>query len=182
MDSIASPGEPKCSIEGCASKAVPELSDFPICSYHFRKIIKKFRAKVEDRERGEIAEAKARHARNAERDKQRQAWLRDREQVYYVRTTQNTIKIGFTAHMLLRMQQYRLPLTHLLATEPGGRDVEKMRHQQFGEYRYGPLREDFRDSPELMAHIQLMRETHDTVLTNNDHTHEPIVIPRLVAS
>lgn len=172
----------RCGIEGCASQAVPELSDFPVCSYHFNKIIKRHRAKDIEREAAEEAKKKAMHARWAERDEQRQSWLRGREQVYYVHTSPKTIKIGFTAAIIDRMQQYRLPLTHLLATEPGGRDVEKMRHDQFGEYRYG-RREDFIDAPELREHIQLMRETHDTILTDRNHRHgEPMIIPKLVAT
>jgi len=181
MDTIASSGEPKCAIEGCASKTVP-LSEFPICEYHFRKIVKKYRTKVDEQERNRLAEDKARRARWAEKDERRRSWLRERSQVYYVRTGPNTIKIGFTAYLINRMQDYRLPLTHLLATEPGARAVEKERHQQFIEYRYGRLREDFIDAPELMAHIRLMRETHDTALTDNNMLHKTVVIPRLVAS
>lgn len=182
-DKVVSKDSPdRCGIEGCASQAVPELSDFPVCSYHFEKIIKKHKAKATQRERDQLTRQKDGVAQVAARDEKRKEWLRAREQVYYVRTGQNTIKIGFSAHLLNRIQSYRLPLTALLATEPGGRTVERERHQQFAEYRYGPKREDFVDAAELMEHIQLMRETHDTVLTDNDLRHEQIIIPKLVAT
>lgn len=162
-----------CAIENCTRSAAPKLSSYPVCRHHFQKITSKQRSEEKD------AEAKQR-ARWAEIDRERQAWLSQREQVYYVRTGPKVIKIGFTAHLLNRMKSYRLPLSTLLATEPGGRLVERERHQQFADYRYGPKREDFIDAPRLMTHIQLMRATYDTILTD-DPVHEQIVVPRLLA-
>jgi hypothetical protein len=167
-----------CAIEGCAGRAEPNLSTFPICAWHFRKVVKKQDAERYAKEKDQQEKLRI---RSAELDAQRDAWLREREQVYYIRTIDNVIKIGFTAHLLNRMKSYRLPLTHLLATEPGGRATERARHEQFAEYRYGRLREDFKDAPELMAHIALMRETHDTILTDDPYR-EQMIIPRLVAT
>src|SRR5215216_1797680 len=144
-----------CAVGWCNQDALPALSSFPICKEHFEKITYELNAKHRKELVALKKEAAEHNARLVKRQEKRTAWLRSREQVYYVRTGPDTIKIGFTAHLLNRMKSYRLPLTTLLATEPGGRLVERERHQQFADCRYGPKLENFADTPELMAHIQL---------------------------
>lgn len=50
------------------------------------------------------------------------------EVVYYIRFG-DRIKIGTTANLHRRLQD--LPYDELLATEPGGRELERVRHEQF---------------------------------------------------
>lgn len=73
--------------------------------------------------------------------------------VYYVRI-RDTIKIGTTVNMRSRMPQ--LMIDELLATEPGGEELEDMRHKQFAGLRIRGER--FRPEPELMSHIAMIRE------------------------
>lgn len=71
--------------------------------------------------------------------------------VYYLRIG-DRIKIGFTTNLKQRVANLRLDFDAVLATEPGGRDQESRRHQQFADERYG-RREDFAPSDRLMVHI-----------------------------
>lgn len=73
--------------------------------------------------------------------------------VYYVRI-RDTIKIGTTVN--LRSRLYSLVPDELLAIEPGGVRLERMRHQQFAAYRIRGER--FHPSEELMSHIAMLRE------------------------
>lgn len=93
----------------------------------------------------------------AEGDRQRIA----RSQVYYVRIPgDDLVKIGYAASLKERLTGLRVPREALLAVEPGARDVERERHQQFRAFRVNPKREDFWLSPELERWIQSLREQH----------------------
>lgn len=76
--------------------------------------------------------------------------------VYYVRTGRY-IKIGYTADLRQRLYSLRLDPTAVLATEPGGRQLEAQRHEQFAEDRIG-RREDFAPSLALLEHIRELTE------------------------
>lgn len=73
--------------------------------------------------------------------------------VYYLRVADDRIKIGYTTNLKQRLSNLRLDRSAVLATEPGGRDVEFRRHHEFADERYG-RREDFAASDELLAHIR----------------------------
>lgn len=73
--------------------------------------------------------------------------------VYYVRI-RDLIKIGTTTNMKARMLD--LLIDEVLATEPGGEDLETMRHEQF---RHLKVRgERFTPAPDLLSHIAMIRE------------------------
>ena len=68
--------------------------------------------------------------------------------VYYIRFG-DRIKIGTTVNIRSRLDD--LPHDRLLATEPGGHDLESQRHAQFAEHCI--TGEWFRPAPELLAHV-----------------------------
>lgn len=74
--------------------------------------------------------------------------------VYYVRLGDH-VKIGTTVNLTLRLRA--LYLDHdaslLLAVEPGGFELEQIRHEQFDAERVHANRELFNPSPRLLAHI-----------------------------
>lgn len=97
-------------------------------------------------------------ARRPERERLADLARRDREAgavVYYLRIG-DRIKIGFTTNLAQRVAALRLDPDAVLATEPGGRDIEYRRHLQFADERYG-RREDFAPSDRLMAHIRTLQ-------------------------
>jgi len=82
--------------------------------------------------------------------------------VYYmIREGQPYIKIGVSQNVHMRMKSIstlRRP-AHLLAVEPGGYYLEKVRHRQFRHLR-DPGSEWFRDSPEIRDHIADLTLAH----------------------
>jgi hypothetical protein len=79
----------------------------------------------------------------------------EQSQVYYVRIG-DYIKIGFTRNMSERLKSLRVEASDLMATEPGGRDKERERHEQFADIRRG-RKENFERTPELLTHIAKVR-------------------------
>lgn len=77
--------------------------------------------------------------------------------VYYVRRS-HLIKIGTTTNLHDRM--HVLMPDEILAVEPGGRELEKERHQQFADLRIGKLSEHFYPGRELKEHIAKVRAEH----------------------
>lgn len=75
--------------------------------------------------------------------------------VYYLDLGQH-IKIGFTTNLQQRLNALRADKDQLLAIEPGGRDVERARHDQFAHERLD-RRENFRISDRLTDHVQRIR-------------------------
>lgn len=75
------------------------------------------------------------------------------EFVYYIRIA-NQIKIGWTTDLKQRFSS--IGGEELLATEPGGFQLEQMRHKQFGSARIYRNREWFRPEPDLMSHIDML--------------------------
>lgn len=74
--------------------------------------------------------------------------------VYYLRIG-NHIKIGYSANLASRMGGYP-PDTEVLAVEPGGRDLERLRHRQFAHQLRMGL-EWFAPSLDLLLHIESLR-------------------------
>lgn len=77
-------------------------------------------------------------------------------QVYYLEMPYGKIKIGYTINVVQRCSNLRVHRDSLLATEPGGRQMERVRHRQFASIRDGQ-REDFDKTPELLAHIEKIK-------------------------
>jgi helix-turn-helix protein len=82
----------------------------------------------------------------------RQTPMLRRPVVYYLRFG-DRIKIGTTVGLTARLSN--IPHNELLATEPGGSDVETARHRQFAALRI--YREWFRPGPVLVDHIAALR-------------------------
>ncbi len=85
--------------------------------------------------------------------------------VYYIGDpATQLVKIGFTTLLKKRVAMHRnaRPAALLLATEPGGRSVERARHRQFRHLRrpQGPETEWFQRCPELMEHVSQVRVSH----------------------
>lgn len=76
--------------------------------------------------------------------------------VYYLALSPTTVKIGTTTDLAMRVRSLRTNLQYVLAVEPGGRDVERARHEQFAADRIS-RREDFRVSEALEKHINALR-------------------------
>lgn len=87
----------------------------------------------------------------------RQVALDEQAQVYYVRLSADVIKIGTTTVMTQRLSGLRVKADRVLATEPGGYDLEKIRHQQFAHLRHGRI-EDFTPAEDLLSHIAMLVE------------------------
>ena len=101
-------------------------------------------------------------------------------QVYYLGIAPDVVKIGYTVNLATRVRSIRRTLADVLATEPGGKDVEQKRHRQFAADRIGVWAEDFTLSAELAEHIQRMRRTHDTIVTAKGMAPERwTTVPRL---
>lgn len=77
--------------------------------------------------------------------------------VYYVRLGNDHVKIGTTGNLNRRMRELRVAnKDNLLAVERGTYTLEKHRHQQFAAYKFPGWKEDFHESEELLAHIELL--------------------------
>lgn len=79
--------------------------------------------------------------------------------VYYVEIG-SYIKIGYSKNLRSRLQALRVPVSDLLAVEPGGRSEEARRHEQFGHLRINKRWENFRPEPDLLEHIATTRATY----------------------
>lgn len=77
--------------------------------------------------------------------------------VYYMRIN-GRIKVGFTTDLTKRSRAYP-PDTELLAVEPGGKSLERRRHEQFSRY-LDRGREWFVEGPGLVEHIRSLSETY----------------------
>lgn len=77
--------------------------------------------------------------------------------VYYI-SLRDHIKIGYTTNMKSRMTA--LMPDAVLATEPGGRDVEKKRHRQFRHLLGTIGSEYFSVHPDLLTHIETVLAEH----------------------
>lgn len=84
--------------------------------------------------------------------------------VYYLDLYGTAIKIGTSTNVLQRIKSLRRSTIHLLALEPGGYAVEKMRHRQFSRERHESGLEDFSRSPRLLAHIERLTAKHGSPL------------------
>lgn len=82
------------------------------------------------------------------------ALMVDESVVYYVRFA-DRIKIGTTFNLARRMTG--VPHDTVLATEPGGRELEQARHAEFAQHRISRRMEWFNSGADLLAHIQVLQ-------------------------
>jgi hypothetical protein len=78
--------------------------------------------------------------------------------IYYLQVGK-LVKIGYTANLMQRMDNYP-PDSKLLAVEPGGKGLERQRHGQF-HHALGRAREWFTPDDELLGHIARVARQHD---------------------
>lgn len=93
--------------------------------------------------------------------------------VYYMRIN-GRIKIGYTTNLTQRSRNYP-PGTELLAVEPGTREIEARRHNQFSR-SLAQGREWFAESDAIRAHVAGLVETYGvpTELMYSHSKHEGI--------
>lgn len=156
-----------CCWPGCRMPTSEATDELPLCERHYQAIGIHFvdnrtilspkfaAARREHRE----AEAAARSEQFADQREAQTKAILEQTQVYYVRIGDH-VKIGFSVNLRQRMASFHVPDDALLATEPGGREKEAIRHRQFTAERINPRRELFNPSPRLLAHIEKVRQVH----------------------
>lgn len=146
-----------CSWRNCEN--VADHPEHPLCEAHYRRVGLQF-----VNENVELIQAIAGTLTVSDLVERLAGFPDDREPrtppvkesvVYYARIG-DVIKIGFTTNLVERLRALRVQPGGLLAVEPGGRDVERSRHLEFADERYG-AREDFAMSTRLMAHIEALQ-------------------------
>jgi hypothetical protein len=152
----------ECCVPTCRREP-EEGAPFPICLKHMRQVFRYFDgyaelAKQIVAERIPLDQDEVvRRVREAhDQEFPAKTPNPDKEQVYYVKTG-DCIKIGYTVNVRQRMGAMRLPIDAVLATEPGGMQLERMRHKQFAHLRRGRL-EDFEPAEDLLSHVAMLRE------------------------
>jgi hypothetical protein len=81
--------------------------------------------------------------------------------VYYLRRSNGDIKIGYSAYASTRLTQIMRehgPID-VLAYEPGGAQLETVRHGQFDHCRITARGEWFRPGADLLLHIHLLNQS-----------------------
>lgn len=146
-----------CSVRECPTPPHPEVSGtLPLCLDHAKTVAREV---TERRRRTPTLRATADGSRTMQERREALSTAQAAQaQVYYVRTGDH-VKIGFTGNMVQRLSQLRLNRDAVLATEPGGRELERQRHHEFSAERIG-RREDFNPSRRLLAHIERVRLEH----------------------
>lgn len=149
--------------ELCQNPAVPDDdAPFNICAHHMAEIIRYANTfdfgkagdlmRENSRPQGPLGIRVPQLHRFRPLEPQQEPY---RSVVYYIRVD-TLIKIGYSGRVYARMKAYP-PHAVLLATEPGNPDLERRRHNQFNRH-LAAGREWFRPSPELIAHINSLRE------------------------
>lgn len=156
------PSLARCTIEHANGKFCdsPSMKDapFPICPHHAIKLHKHMLEVYAAEILGPQPTDEERERTWTARGQRHKEALNQQSLVYYVRI-HDFIKIGVTTKIKQRMQQLRVPTDAILATEPGGRDLEKDRHKQFADLRIGTL-ENFKPTKRLIEHIDAVRDFH----------------------
>lgn len=145
---------------------------FPICEHHARQVYRRMHETIqaqigpfsseafslaglipveEQLANAERAEARRKH------EGRRQDALDQQSVVYYLQEQSGEIKIGYTTNLKARLIALRVSPSDVLATEPGGARLEKMRHGQFKHLRVGRW-ERFKPALDLLSHIEMIRD------------------------
>lgn len=133
----------RCIWIGCQVLRLDD--DLPLCREHALYIAAEVRERYE-------ASAPAPYE-----SPQRQAF------VYYLMLGPWTVKIGTTKDLTARISSMRTDVQYVVAIERGGHDLERQRHAQFAAERMG-LRENFKLSPRLKAHIESLMPSRDQLV------------------
>jgi hypothetical protein len=105
--------------------------------------------RITDKER----ERRQRYAREAEETRRREREARKAQAVVYYVHKGDRIKIGTTT---IGEKRWKTHGGALLATEPGGFELERQRHERFAASRIGTA-EWFQATPELLAWIATLQ-------------------------
>lgn len=144
----------------CDAKSLPD-APFPICVHHASQIYGFLHRTVDDKFRNLDVDVTTVQAQ-LELNGVSMADFRPNDPaeytLYYLRVGE-LIKIGTTTHLRTRLQHYPPGMTTVLATEPGGFELEKARLNQFRHLRHSG-REWFNPGPSLIEHINAVREEH----------------------
>ena len=156
-----------CVVIGCR-RGIDEDDDLGVCGACAWRIAQRYKVRILAEDRA-VQERHRERWRAAQQDKRTRdataALYEDFTQpvgtsfVYYVRIGDH-IKIGYSSRVRSRLQALRVPVDNLLALEPGGRDEEVARHRQFAAHRITQRWENFHPTPELMAHIDALRQEY----------------------
>lgn len=119
---------------------------FPICARHAIRVYTVLHAT--------LREAQGRHVRKN----------KGNGIVYYIQMSSGNVKIGYTTNLHKRLQALSVLPEHVLATEPGGRALEKERHEQFTHLRVHESRELFMHTPEVQEHINHLNALNGAAL------------------
>ena len=144
-----------CCVPDC-KRSLPVTEKLPVCRSCGIKIALVYMREAEQVE-PERAEQKRREAKRREDVRYGRT---ESSVVYYVKLDAERIKIGFTTNLLARLTGLRVDRENLLAYEPGGRELERQRHQQFQADRIRAGREDFRPSEALLSWIDGLCEAN----------------------
>lgn len=140
----------------CGRPSLPD-APFPICAHH---AILAFRFVADQADSvdpisriafalDELDQARARRFRT-------ESAVDAGESVVYYLLIDGLVKIGSAANLNKRLAAYP-PTAEVLATEPGGRDLEMSRHAEFSEY-LSARREWFTPGPRLRVHIESLAD------------------------
>lgn len=143
----------ECRMMGCRREP-NDVSQ--VCQTHFVEIGYQFY-----RERKPMFESVFRREltdEEREEHERREAERLSRSVVYYIRIGDH-VKIGTSINVSDRLRSFYLDESALLATEPGGYDLEKQRHREFADERVSTNRELFNPSRRLLAHIEELAKT-----------------------
>lgn len=151
----------------CDRSTLPD-APFPICVVHAAQLYGFLHGTVHDRFQHldvDIGAVQAQLYLNGVNFADRMDDTPDNHIVYYVRVGE-LIKVGTTTSLRNRLQAYPPGMTTLLATEPGGVEVERARLDQFRHLRHSG-REWFTPGPSLIEHMNSLRQTaHDEPLAS----------------
>lgn len=138
---------PTCTVGDCPRATWPE-APFEICPEHYQAVVRHFAA-LQRAQQHETKRTSKRTVNATSRRARGNAGL-----VYFVRHG-DVVKIGTTQDLTQRLTA--IPYDELLATIPGGPDVEGQWHRRFAHLR--TRGEWFRDAPELRDAIAAARQS-----------------------
>ena len=136
----------------CARDAADPSNEILLCSTHLAPIVRFVRARLA------IRSVEGDRPETPEQVATRRAWdeaMDGQAVVYYVRIG-SQCKIGTTRNMIARMRA--IVPDEVLATEPGGQQLEHMRHRQFAHLHEKGERFAYRD--ELVDHVAMLLRYH----------------------
>lgn len=142
----------------CSASSMQDVP-FPICQRHAKQLCAHFSGSLNslytDAEKVELLKGRP---TDAERTRDRRESYRAQSVVYYVRIG-DYIKIGYSTNLTARLSALRVSRDDVMATEPGGPKLERVRHRQFAHLRNG-RRENFAPAQDLLDHIASVLAAH----------------------